>query len=368
MSHRSAQIIESMKNWRKECLCLLAAQLLLYPISSLTQSSPTDLTNLKLEDILAMRIIPYAEGEINMSPELPEERFRFAYHYVHSTFEDYQSGRTKVPTSQLQAQFPVLPLEISQDAHLISLGYIINPRLSVDIQFSYVQQSTYHISRVPGFDEFTIRSHGVGDTAIGINYLLWRGEKDSLHLRGGLILPTGSINEKGRTPRDANVDTLLPYTMQIGSGTVDFNPSLTHVRRSGKIEWINQLQGTIRIGKNHHDYSLSHRAMAKTAFFYNLLPYLQPSVKLLGVYWTRLHGQDDDLVLPNGVYPAPVTNPSLFGGRKIDFLLGLRVPIKDGFFKGQQFEIEAGVPVYQDLNGPQPGENWRIATSWNFQF
>ena len=110
MSHRSAQIIESMKNWRKECLCLLAAQLLLYPISSLTQSSPTDLTNLKLEDILAMRIIPYAEGEINMSPELPQERFRFAYHYVHSTFEDYQSGRTKVPTSQLQAQFPVLPL------------------------------------------------------------------------------------------------------------------------------------------------------------------------------------------------------------------------------------------------------------------
>ena len=207
MSHRSAQIIESMKNWRKECLCLLAAQLLLYPISSLTQSSPTDLTNLKLEDILAMRIIPYAEGEINMSPELPQERFRFAYHYVHSTFEDYQSGRTKVPTSQLQAQFPVLPLEISQDAHLISLGYIINPRLSVDIQLSYVQQSTYHISRVPGFDEFTIRSHGVGDTAIGINYLLWRGEKDSLHLRGGLILPTGSINEKGRTPRDY-IDTL----------------------------------------------------------------------------------------------------------------------------------------------------------------
>ncbi|MDB4626389.1 hypothetical protein OAE51_01670 [bacterium] len=108
--------------------------------------------------------------------------------------------------------------------------------------------------------------------------------------------------------------------------------------------------------------------MAKTSFFYNLLPYLQPSVKLLGVYWTRLHGQDDDLVLPNGVYPAPVTNPSLFGGRKVDFLLGLRVPIKDGFLKGQQFEIEAGIPVYQDLNGPQPGENWRIATSWNFQF
>ena len=64
-----------------------------------------------------MRIIPYTEGEINMSPELPQERFRFAYHYVHSTFEDYQSGRTKIPTSQMQAQFPVSLQFSVQEVH-----------------------------------------------------------------------------------------------------------------------------------------------------------------------------------------------------------------------------------------------------------
>ncbi len=332
------------------------------------QSAPTDLTLLKLEDILAMPIIPHETGDDIQEQAVKQDKFRFAYHYVHATFEDYQSGTRKVPLVEMQAQFPVLPLEIIQNVHLISLGYQINSRLSLDLQLSYVRQETYHISSVPGFDEFTIHSHGIGDTSIGLNYLAWNDEKDSIHLGAALSVPTGSINEKGRTPRDANQDTLLPYTMQLGSGTLDFSPSLTHIRRMNNSEWVNQVQGTFRMGKNYHNYSLSHRAIIKTSLFYELLPYLQPSIKLMGTYWDRVHGQDDDLVLPGGVYPAPVTNPSLFGGRKIDFLLGIRVPIDRGVFSGHQFEVEVGTPVYQYLNGPQPGENWRIATSWNVQF
>ena len=368
MRHHSEYKSISIKIWKNILFSALTTHLLLIPLISLGQSAPTDLTKLKLEDILAMRIIPHEEGGISESPKIPQERFRFAYHYVHATFEDYQSGTSKISTAEMQTLFPVLPLEITQNVHLISLGYRINPRLSLDLQLSYVRQETYHISRVPGFDEFTIRSHGIGDTSIGLNYLMWKGKKDSFQARTAFIIPTGSISEKGRTPRDANRDTLLPYTMQLGSGTLDFNPSLTHVRKIGKAEWINQLQGTIRIGKNHHNYSLSHRAMAKTALFYDLHPYLQPSVKLLGIYWDRIHGQDNDLLTPAGDYPAPVTNPTLFGGRKIDFLLGIRIPIRRGFFRNQQFEVEAGLPIYQHLNGPQPGEDWRIATSWNIQF
>jgi hypothetical protein len=322
MESHSNLLFSFMKKLKQRLLCLMAIQFMFATCIMQGQSVPTDLTKLKLEDILAMSIIPHGDDSESEMWSLKQDRFRFAYHYVHASFEGYQSGTRKISLPEMQAQFPVLPIEITQNVHLISLGYRINPRLFLDVQFSYVRQETYHISRVPGFDEFTIRSHGIGDTSMGLNYLVWSDENDSIHAGAAFILPTGSINEKGRTPRDAIQDTLLPYTMQLGSGTLDFNPSLTHIRRMEKAEWINQLQGTIPTGKNHHNYSLSHRALFKTAFFYHLLPYLQPSVKLLGIYWDRLHGQDDDLLSPGGNYPAPVTNPSLFGGRKVDFLMG----------------------------------------------
>jgi len=175
-------------------------------------------------------------------------------------------------------------------------------------------------------------------------------------------------HKKGRTPRDAVNDTLLPYTMQIGSGTFDFNPSLNYIRKMDKFEWANNLQGTIRMGKNYHDYSLSHRAILKTTLSYELFPFLHPSVKLLGHYWDRIHGQDNDVILPGGIYPAPVTHPDLFGGRKVDLLFGLRIPINNGILKGQSLELEGGFPIYQYLNGPQPDEQWRLAASWKWRF
>lgn len=90
-----------------------------------------------------------------------------------------------------------------------------------------------------------------------------------------------------QTLSTAHMQTLfpvLPYTMQVGSGTFDFNPSLNYIRKMGKFEWANNLQGTVRMGKNYHDYSLSHRAVLKTTLSYELFPFLYPSVKLLGHY------------------------------------------------------------------------------------
>ncbi|MDG1889935.1 MAG: hypothetical protein P8L18_01385 [Verrucomicrobiota bacterium] len=325
------------------------------------QSPPADLALLGIADILAMQIIPHEDGQ---GIKIPAKRFSFSYDYVQATFEGYKDGTRNVSMAEMATLFPVLPVEITQSAHLIGIGYQINQRLFLDLQLSYVNQETYHISRVPGFDEFTIRSRGVGDTSVGVNYLLWNNENESLYIGGAVSIPTGDINKTGRTPRDATRDTLLPYTMQIGSGTFDFKPSIAYVKTMGKFEWTNHLRGTIRMHKNYHDYSLSHRATLKSSLMYKWLPYLYPSLKLMGHYSDNIHGQDDDLLPRPGFYPAPVTKPSLFGGRKVDLMLGLHIPIKEQ----HGIDIEAGLPIYQSLKGPQPGEEWRIAASYGVRF
>ena len=61
-------------------------------------------------------------------------------------------------------------------------------------------------------------------------------QNSSILVNLGFSLPTGSIDEKGRTPKDANVDTQLPYTMQLGSGTYDIKPSIVYFRSCGRLD------------------------------------------------------------------------------------------------------------------------------------
>ena len=327
------------------------------------QTTPVDLTELGLEEILTMSIVP-------QSALIESERhgFRLGYQYVRVNFEQYLSGRDKVSRQQVLANFPVVPADITQQAHIVTVGYEFNDRFSVNLNLPQVHQSTYHISRVPGYGEFTIDSSGLGDISLSAAYIAWRDDTRILAVDGGFSLPTGSIDELGNTPRTPGLDQ-LPYTMQLGSGTVDFQPGVTFAGAAGNIEYGARLQGTVRMGRNDRDYSLSHRAVLKSWVTYTGWKYFHPSFKVSGQVWDRIHGQDSELLLPPGApvtFPAPVTNPRLFGGEKIALMIGGRIPFSEGYLKGQSIEVEAGLPVYQRLNGPQPGETWRLAVSWNW--
>jgi len=36
--------------------------------------------------------------------------------------------------------------------------------------------------------------------------------------------------------------------------------------------------------------------------------------------------------------------------------------------RGHRFSIEGGIPIYQNLRGPQLRETWRIGGAWNWTF
>ena len=56
-------------------------------------------------------------------------------------------------------------------------------------------------------------------------------------------------------------------------------------------------------------------------------------------------------------YPAPVTNPSAFGGEQIDLTAFVRVPLADGWYT----EASYAQPIYLDLNGPQSSEKYHFS-------
>lgn len=122
---------------------------------------------------------------------------------------------------------------------------------------------------------------------------------------------------------------------------------------------------------NDRNYSLGDRLSLSGWLKANPVKWLEPSVLLTFQSWGRIDGDDEDLkilALPVSPYPAAVTDPSKFGGEKVNVQLAVTFKRSQGFLKNQSVEINGGLPVYQSLNGPQPKEVWRSGLRWNIDF
>ena len=80
--------------------------------------------------------------------------------------------------------------------------------------------------------------------------------------------------------------------------------------------------------------------------------------------WGNIDGADPEL------NPAvvPTADPNRRGGKRVDFVLGVNVYVPKGRFKGNRVAFEAGIPVYQSLDGPQLENDWRLTAVWNWTF
>lgn len=357
------------------------------------QTPPVDLANLSLGDLLNAKIVrtqsnqtaqstAFDDGDCNL-PEgkLQSNRFHFSVSYINVKFDGYKDGKDDLsfddvlwdgPSSdetRTDKNFPVVPTVIRQQAIQFEGAYDVSNQLSVNLSIPYIRQETDHISSVPGFDDFLIVSEGLGDIEAGVSWLKLLNQNNSLLFNLGLSFPTGSIDEKGRTPRDAFKDTQLPYTMQLGSGTYDIKPSIIYTGKSGDWSYGANLSLTLRTGENSRDYRLGNVYQGGIWTRYALTDWVQPSFRINAISWDCISGQDDETTLPGPFpYPAAVTNPKYFGGEKLLALVGLRFKDPKSRLGNSFFEVEAGLPFYERLNGPQPSEDWRISASLILNF
>ena len=72
--------------------------------------------------------------------------------------------------------------------------------------------------------------------------------------------------------------------------------------------------------------------------------------------------------LDRSLRPAfdPSENPKLRGGNGIDLAPGLSLEVPG--LRGQRLALEVGIPVYQDLDGPQLARNWSLRTGWQWVY
>ena len=298
------------------------------------QTVPTDLLDLSIEELFEANVVTEAErAEV-------ARRWHLSYTYAVSDYHDYYLGTQRIGYDEVLFQpgqedrtnsnYPVVPTEIKQEVHALRLAYDLTPAVTLRAQLPLVMQSTDHISIVPGYDAFNISSEGVGDIALVVDGIVSQSLSSIWKLGAGVSVPSGSIDEGGDTPR-APGNQQLPYTMQLGSGTWDIPLLLSFRKYGARWDWGANADVTWRTGKNDRDYR-----------------------------WRgTIAGQDETLLVPNPQfpYPAPVTNPSAFGGEQIDLTVFVRFPFADGWYA----EASYAQPLYLDLNGPQSSEKYHFS-------
>ena len=236
------------------------------------------------------------------------------------------------------------------------LMYAPNNDLTLILTVPYLQKEMDHTVRKGPMKgrRFTTESEGLGDVRLAALYNVWKQEDARLHLNVELSFPTGSITERDATP--LNPRSLLPYPMQIGSGTVDLIAGGTYLDHKDSLGWGIQSLGTFRIDENRRDYRLGHRLEVTTWLNYHFKDWFSPRVRLKASTQGKHHGADPEIAQtasPMGMFTSlvPTAFPEFQGGEKVEFFLGGEFFKRFGDYS-HRLDIEVGIPVYEKTNGP----------------
>lgn len=284
--------------------------------------------------------------------------FSYGYRYMH--MDGMRDGSGRLSDGDVLADFMVAPLRMDMEMHMLGAMYAVNDSFTLTAMLPWVKKDMDHITRMGA--RFTTRSEGLGDVRLGALYAVSRRQRGTFLVSLGLSVPSGDIDETDDTPAMNNVQ--LPYPMQLGSGTWDLLPGVTYTVDSGGWSWGGQLLATLRLGDNDNRYSLGDRLELNGWASYRLTPAWSVSLRLAGQTWGDVDG-DDPLLNPALV---PTADPDLQAGQRLDLLGGLNWYVPAGFAPASRLALEAGVPAYENLDGPQMSADWLLNASWQLLF
>lgn len=292
-----------------------------------------------------------------------------SYRYMRMHMEGMRDGDSRVSNGQVRADgFMVVPTDMDMEMHMFGGMFAPTDWVTLMVMVPYVRNTMHHVAGAPlGAVDFTTSSEGIGDVKLSGLFHLFHEGHHSVQGTFGVSFPTGSIDERDDTP--AGNDVILPYPMQLGSGTYDLLPALTYVYQTEQWSAGGQTSGVIRLGTNDRSYTLGDRFAATGWFAWQWCKAFSTSARLNYQAWGNIDGADPAFTRTGtGQFMAPTMDPDLRGGQRLDVLVGMNLLATEGPLKGHRLAFEFGVPIYQKLDGPQLETDWILTAGWQFAF
>jgi len=285
----------------------------------------------------------------------------FSYTYMTMHMDGMRDGTSDLGNSEVLQDFMVTPTSMDMQMHMFGTMYAVTDDFTLMAMAPWIRKEMDHRTRMGA--RFSTSSDGLGDVKLGGIYKVYNRDDWQLLLNFSVSAPTGDIDEKGNTPAMRNAQ--LPYPMQLGSGTWDLLPGVTWVGANHAWSWGGQVLGTVRTGGNNDNhYSLGDRLELGGWGAYRFAPAWSTSLRLKWQTWGNIDGSDPKL----NPRVVPTADPDLQGGTRADLLAGVNFYAPAGVFSGNRLAIEGGVPVYENLDGPQMSTQWMLNASWQVVF
>ena len=328
--------------------------------SSAQEPPPEDLTELSLEELSDLRVL--GVNVLGTHTHYAGE-WMVAYRNMFMSMDGNRDGTNGRSVADVLQDFPISPTKMTMQMQMVSLMYAPSDAVTLMAMAHFVDLEMDHITR-SGM-EFTTRTSGIGDSKVGGKFTVYDRNERRVVVSGVLGVPTGSIEERGRTPMGP--DQKLPYPMQLGSGTYDLLPGVLYLVELEKWAYGGELMGVVRLGENSEGYTLGDRTTLEGWLSRSLSDRLAWTASLAAQSLGDISGADSEL----NPMMVPTADPSLRGGERIDasFAFSYFLPQREGT-QGLRFALEATIPVYQDLDGPQLETDWSVqgGIQWIWSF
>ena len=321
-------------------------------------------------------------------PETHEFRFKLSPVLMH--MDGLLDGSSKVNVNDIlgmpvmmgmpTGQYMAAPVNMDMNMTNFMLGYsftddffagimLMHMNSQMDMRFNSMMQM------MTGQQGFTMKSSGLADSMVMTKYRLFTDDplipKKQVSFLFSLSMPTGSIDERNtRHPFAMRRNELLPYGMQLGSGTFDPTVGLLYQASRSPYWWGANLSYTARLYNNKRDYRLGNEAHLDLYGMYQLRHDLLAQLQLNMSHRGKIRGEMDEAVSgfsgrvvkndPNSPYMTPLWDTSNTGHSKVMATLGFQWQPTTM----QILDLSVGLPMYTKTTGIQLEEDYRIMLTW----
>ncbi len=285
--------------------------------------------------------------------------FMASYRFMQMGMGGVSSQGNEVSSDQLLMKYMMAPVQMHMQMHMLGVMYAPIERVTVGVMTSYQRRDMSMLVRRTHSEgmggtvgmtmeptEYLMTNGGFGDTRLVGLIRLTKSAAHCLHAIVGVQMPTGSIDAMDQ------MHPVLPYAMQLGSGSIEAVTGLNYSYIGPHILFGGQLNASLPINENSNGYLVGTFHDANLWVSRKLVHWLSSSARL---NWRIESGV-------RGVEPRlnPMMSPTSMGGNQAnhgaDALIGLNAKP----FERWRVGLEGGVPIYQWNKGEAMNRSWLV--------
>ena len=334
--------------------------------TELETADKTEADESDFRDGVSSRAGPPPPLGVRFAEPLEDQRFRVSYSFEreersgmligndHVSPSDVLNPNNSMPNNSFNP-YDRTPESLEVTVHTVQLAYAPHPRATLVVEVPFL------VRELETRDQFGVHTEdqtkGVGDIGFALVVPFIRKRRESSHIHLGFDIPTGSIRRGGD-------ETRLPFDSQIGNGSFDIEYGWTYRGEMDWLSWGAQAVGRHPIGRNDLKYRTGSRFETSLWGAGRLPAGWSASLRFGWQKQNNIRVPDGEFV--GGTITDPSDNPKARGGSRLTLSPGLSLEWPQ--LGNQRFAIEVGVPVYQDLDGPQLKQDWSIKAGWQWGY